>query len=123
MLLNKLFTYELLDGDSKSVLKFRIIINGNHEIFEGHFPGNPITPGVCQMEMVKEILSDFLGTELFYRSVSDMKFISMWIPDDSELVYLDLGVTEFEDGYKIKARIYYDDKTYFKLRGLVNGSL
>ena len=122
MLLNKLFTYKLLEGDSISSLKFRITIDGNHKIFEGHFPGNPITPGVCQMEMVKEILSDFLGKELFYRTVSDMKFINMWIPDDLELVYLDLTIIEFEDGYKIKARIYTEIKTYFKLRGIVNGS-
>lgn len=74
------------------------------------------------MEMVKEVLGDFLGKDLFYRSVSDMKFINMWIPDDSELVYLDLTINEFEDGYKIKARIYNDIRTYFKLRGIVNGS-
>lgn len=122
MLLNKLFTYKLLEGDSTSLLKFRIIINGNHEIFEGHFPGNPITPGVCQMEMVKEILSDYFEEALFYRSVSDMKFINMWIPDNSELVYLDITTNEFEDGYKIKASIYTDTRIYFKLRGIVNGS-
>jgi 3-hydroxyacyl-[acyl-carrier-protein] dehydratase len=122
MLLNKLFTYKLHEGDSISSLKFSIIINENHEIFKGHFPGNPITPGVCQMEMVKEVLNDFLGKDLFYRSVSDMKFINMWIPNDSELVYLDLTINEFEDGYKIKACIYTDILTYFKLIGIVNGS-
>lgn len=74
------------------------------------------------MEMVKEVLSDFLGEKLFYRSVSDMKFINMWIPDDSEQVYLDVVKNEFEDGYKIRASIYAENKTYFKLRGIVNGS-
>lgn len=122
MLLNHLYTYKHLEGDSSSLLKFEINIRGDHEIFKGHFPENPITPGVCQMEIVKEIFSDYIGKELFFRSVTDMKFINLWIPVESEPVYLDLATTEFEKGYKIKAVIYTDNKTYFKLRGIVNGS-
>jgi 3-hydroxyacyl-[acyl-carrier-protein] dehydratase len=123
MLINELFTYEHVDGVSMSFLKFRINIHKDNDIFKGHFPGNPITPGVCQMEIVKEILSDYLEKELFYSFVSDIKFINMWVPDDSEVIYLDISADEFEDGYKIRANIYSHSRIYFKLRGNVNGSL
>ena len=83
MLLNTLYTYEHLEGEALSSLKFKVNIQANHEIFKGHFPDNPITPGVCQMQMVKEILSDHLGQNLFFNSVSDMKFISMWVPKET----------------------------------------
>ncbi len=33
----------------------------DHPIFKGHFPGNPIFPGVCQIEMMAQI-SSFVTT-------------------------------------------------------------
>ena len=117
MLLNTLYTYEHLEGEALASLKFRVNTQANHEIYNGHFPDNPITPGVCQMQMVKEILSDHLGQNLFFNSVSDMKFISMWVPNESEAVFMDISAKDFEEGYKIKASIYTDSCVYFKLRG------
>ncbi|MBQ0740088.1 3-hydroxyacyl-ACP dehydratase, partial [Aquimarina celericrescens] len=32
-----------------------ITINKNHKIFKGHFPGNPVTPGVCMIQIIKEL--------------------------------------------------------------------
>ena len=120
MLLNNLYTYELLEGNSISSLKFRIHIRADHEIFKGHFSGNPITPGVCQMEMVKEIFSDYLGRDLFLNSVSDVKFIAMWVPDESESVYLELTAINEPEGYKIRANIATDKEVYLKLRGNIH---
>ena len=36
-------------------LEVMIRLNPEHEIFRAHFPGQPITPGVCQIQMVTEI--------------------------------------------------------------------
>jgi 3-hydroxyacyl-[acyl-carrier-protein] dehydratase len=120
MLLNKLYTYEQVESELPSTLKFKVSINAGNEIFEGHFPGNPITPGVCQMEMVKEILSDHLSQDLFFNSISDMKFISMWEPKESELVFMDIAIKMTEDVYKINAKIYGESTVYFKLKGSAN---
>ncbi len=120
MLLNKLYTYEQVESELPSSLKFKVSINASHEIFEGHFPGNPITPGVCQMEMLKEILSDHLAVNLFFNSISDMKFISIWEPKESEAVFMDVALKLSEDVYNINAKIYKDSIVYFKLKGSAN---
>lgn len=122
MLLNTLYTYEHLEGEALASLKFKVNIKANHEIFQGHFPDNPITPGVCQMQIVKEILGDHLGQSLFFNSIFDMKFISMWVPNESEAVFVDISAENFEKGYKIKASIYTDTCVYFKIRGKANVS-
>lgn len=122
MLLNKLYTYEQLASELPTTLKFKMGINADHEIFKGHFPGNPIVPGVCQLEMLKEILADHLGQNLFFNSISDMKFISMWMPNESELVYVDIALKITEEAYKINAKIYGDNIVYFKLKGIAHVS-
>lgn len=38
--------------DSEVVAHYRT--KKEHEIFKGHFPGNPIFPGVCQVEMMAQ---------------------------------------------------------------------
>lgn len=122
MLLNNLYTYDHLDGNSIASLKFRIHIRSGHEIFKGHFPGNPITPGVCQMEMVKEIFGDYLGQKLFFNSISNMKFIAIWVPDESQPVHLNLTATSDGETYKINASISTNEEVYFKMRGTAHAS-
>ena len=55
MLLDDFFTIIDLEKTDESVIS-NIKIDPSHKIFEGHFPGNPITPGVVQVQLVKEIL-------------------------------------------------------------------
>ena len=40
-------------GEGKYIC--RITLNPAHPIFAGHFPGNPITPGVCMLQIIKEL--------------------------------------------------------------------
>ena len=33
---------------------FRVALNADCEVYQGHFPGEPISPGVCNIQMIKE---------------------------------------------------------------------
>ncbi|MEP7278535.1 MAG: 3-hydroxyacyl-ACP dehydratase, partial [Bacteroidota bacterium] len=39
-------------------------INPDHAIFKGHFPGQPVVPGVCMMQIVKELMETGTGRRL-----------------------------------------------------------
>jgi len=42
--------------DSKTTEKgfiYSININEKHEVFKGHFPDNPVVPGVCLIQIMK----------------------------------------------------------------------
>lgn len=57
LLKNDFFEIEKLDH-STGLIASTIKINASHTIFDGHFPNNPITPGVVQLQITKEILED-----------------------------------------------------------------
>ena len=58
----------------------RIRLNPDHPVFKGHFPGNPVVPGVCQVQMIREILEDQTGTPLRLVESDTIKFLSMIDP-------------------------------------------
>ncbi len=55
----KSFTY----ADGK--VNTEVIINKDHEIFTGHFPDNPVMPGVCMIQIIKELTEKALDLTLF----------------------------------------------------------
>ena len=82
MLLKKHFyTVESTSTESNSH-KVVVKINAKHSIFNGHFTPQPVVPGVCTIQMVKECLSDLLGKSIRYNSIPMCKFISSIIPSE-----------------------------------------
>jgi 3-hydroxyacyl-[acyl-carrier-protein] dehydratase len=65
-------------------------INPAHRIFEGHFPGQPIVPGVCMMQMVKEVLETAIGKETRLVSAVSAKFLYMIDPRETSRVSMEL---------------------------------
>ena len=95
---------------------YSVTINKGHAIFKGHFPGNPVTPGVVQMEVVKELMQVTLGKEMNLLSMGNCKFLAVLNPEETADVDITLNITETEDGNsKVKALIQQDETTFLKM--------
>lgn len=79
-----------------------ISLNKDHDIFKGHFPGNPVTPGVCMMQIVKELTEECTGKKLFLKSASNVKFMAIINPYETPELELQLDINEDEDHVKVK---------------------
>ncbi len=78
--LNELYTIENIGaaGDSlTAVVKF----NPAHWIYSCHFPGNPITPGVCIVHVARELVSTHLNKALHIRMIKSIKFLNIINPE------------------------------------------
>ncbi|TYA52328.1 hotdog family protein [Formosa maritima] len=92
-----------------------ITINKNHEIFKGHFPGNPVTPGVCMMQIIKELTEQIVDKKLFMESSSNVKFMAIINPEITPDLVLELDITETETGYKVKNCTTFNETVALKL--------
>ena len=93
-----------------------IKINSNHSIFEGHFPNNPVTPGVVEMEIVKEIVSEAIKKNLKMSKMSNCKFLAVLNPINSSEVNLKIDVLELENNrIRINAQIVDQQTVYLKM--------
>ena len=92
-----------------------ITINKDHDIFKGHFPGNPVTPGVCMMQIIKELTEQVVNEKLFMQSSSNIKFMAIINPDVNPDLDLILDITKTEDGYKVRNSTTFEDTLALKL--------
>lgn len=68
----------------------KLVIPLDHASFAGHFPGNPILPGVLLLERVMTYAQSKLTTSLQPYSLLNVKFLSAVSPGD----HLSLTITE-----------------------------
>jgi 3-hydroxyacyl-[acyl-carrier-protein] dehydratase len=92
-----------------------ITINKKHDVFKGHFPGNPVTPGVCMMQIIKELTESVVSKKLFMTSSSNVKFMAIINPEETPDLELSIVISETEEGYKIKNVSKFNDTVALKL--------
>ena len=66
-----------MEGLPEGQSGFNIILNPDNLIYKAHFPGQPVTPGVCVLQMVSELLSVQEGKQLTIKSIKNAKFTRM----------------------------------------------
>ncbi len=90
-----------MEGLPQGQSGFNIILNPDHLIYKAHFPGQPVTPGVCILQMLQELLSIQVGKQLFIKNIKNAKFISMMSPvTDARVSVLFSSVTPEDGGIK-----------------------
>jgi len=95
---------------------YTVRFNSDHFIYASHFPGNPITPGVCITQIVKELAEELTQTSLFLKIVKNIKFIQIINP----LLYPEVNFIlsnpkEDESGYKVTANVEYNGDIFAKM--------
>ena len=101
-------------GDSKYTIA--ILVNEKHEVFKGHFPGNPIMPGVCMIQIIKELTESITKSTLMIQTLSNVKFMALINPEIKPELRLELDiVTTEEDLVKVKNTTYFNDTVALKL--------
>ena len=60
-MLKDFYTLNTLQQIAANTYLCTLTLNAEHPIFKGHFPNNPVTPGVCMMQIVKNLTVQITG--------------------------------------------------------------
>lgn len=104
-------------------LKAIIELNPEHEVFKGHFPNNPVTPGVCMLQILKELTEQATNTNLFIKECSNVKFMALINPETNPILAITIDINPLEENFKIKASASFDETVALKVNALLTQQL
>ena len=116
MLLQKLYKVTSFQSNDTTI-NASIHLNKDHEIFKGHFPDNPVMPGVCMIQIIKELTEKALNVELFMKKSSNIKFMALINPEINPDLDLELKITKEDGLIKVKNSTKFDDTLALKFNG------
>lgn len=115
-LLNDFYKVISMERSDASFLA-NIQLNVDHEIFKGHFEQMPVVPGVCQTQMVKELLQEETGVDLVLTKGDNIKFTGMIIPTQHQNIFVEIAYKKEEKAYVTEAKLFFENTIFTKFKG------
>ncbi len=93
-------------------------LNAAHAIFKGHFPNSPVLPGVCLIQISKEVLEKSLDATTQLVQSSQVKFLAVVDPTVNAVLQIALDTKEQDGLISVNAAISAGEKVFFKFKGV-----
>lgn len=118
-LLNSFYTIINADESQSDKLSVLVKIDRFHPIFKGHFPNHPVTPGVCTMQIIKELCEKWAGKSLILKTARNVKFMAIINPELNENVQFELQFEQTnQEEISVKSTVLIEDNPALKFSGL-----
>jgi 3-hydroxyacyl-[acyl-carrier-protein] dehydratase len=118
MLNNHLYTIvssEKLEG----INHVEVALHADDIIYRSHFPGNPITPGVCIIQMLKELVEMMEERLYMIHEVKNVKFLKIINPVENNRIEFFITCNNEADTLQVSAEIKHKEETFAKLNLLL----
>ncbi|MDR3093153.1 MAG: beta-hydroxyacyl-ACP dehydratase [Bacteroidales bacterium] len=104
---------DIQTGDNSACYSLKL--NADHPVYAAHFPKNPITPGVCIIQMVKELVESFRQQTLFLKKVASVRFLNVINPLEHSTVTIEFGLKNNDNTENVTATVSKGDLTFAKM--------
>lgn len=92
--------------------------NAAHEVFVGHFPGQPVVPGVLQMAIANQVLRNELQKPVFLKSTGQIKFSAMIDPNIVPECLMEISYHMADDACNAAISIRSGDTVFLKMNAI-----
>ena len=108
--------FQIINREITDNIKFYITLIPEHYIFKAHFPGNPIVPGVCQIQIVSELLEELTQKRVYLVEVKNIKYMSVLVPVANEkLTFSFQKFHQEQDGVRVSVIVSSFEKQISKM--------
>ena len=115
-LLNDYFKIDNCTNNGNESL-FEITLLPEYCAYQGHFPGNPVSPGVCNIQMIKECAEQLAGKHFFLVYISKCKFSAVMTPQLTPHLSVRMQLSETDSTYSINALVSNNETVFMEFKG------
>ncbi len=108
MFINTLITISGIEINEGKITS-TFTIDPKCKVFEGHFPGNPILPGVLELQITESILFESLLKKGRINNASNIKFLKPIFPDATVVLTCEIDYTIENQIINCSVKIKNDD--------------
>ena len=101
MLLKDFYTVSHSDKSEDTFIT-TLNVNSSHEIYRGHFPSRPVTPGVVLMQLFKEEAERRFDVKLDLQRADNVKFTAVFDPTEDPELTLESNLEQSGEFIKLK---------------------
>ena len=118
MLLENFYSIREVIPESAEKLSVKVELNVNHPVYQGHFPEVPVAPGVCLIQMIKEVIMQHQKQNLKMTVGDNIKFMALVNPNQTPFFFIDYEL-RFPSPEMIEATaiLRWEAVTYLKFKG------
>lgn len=96
---------------------FFIELNEDCEVYKGHFPEKAVSPGVCNLQMIKECAEEISGCSLMMNNLQLCRLTTLVTPSEHKNVEVKFSVfEETEENVQVRATLGKGDEIYLDLK-------
>ena len=116
-MLKDFYTLEKTESTENSYI-FRVALNTSHEIYKAHFPGNPITPGVCLLQMALELLNVQFDEQFRMVEAKNIKYLKIINPLENPKIDFNIDYKYDQNVLTANINIIAGDTTFTKINAI-----
>ena len=117
LLKDKYFKIRSVSRENELNAVFHCELLADCDVYRGHFPEKPVSPGVCNIEMIKECAMELIGSKLLIKTIKQCRLTAVAAPQICPEVDVTLAMTPTEEGFSVIAKIADTDKSYMEYKG------
>ena len=89
------------------------------DVYRGHFPQNPVCPGACNIETIRECAEMLTGYDLAITTIKQCRLTAIATPQLCPLMDVTVQVARVEgtETFNVVGRMSDQDTTYMELKG------
>jgi|SRR5450432_2121192 len=99
---------------TESKICCKLLLDADHAVFKGHFPGQPVLPGVCMLDIIAEITGNSLNQKFRISGGPIIKFLNMIDPVKNPLIDLEIDFQNEAYSLIVTGKLFFGTLVFMK---------
>lgn len=116
MLIKDYYTIESRERTEEGGL-FSVRLNPDCHVYQGHFPGEPVSPGVCNIQMLRELAEEIAGAPLFLHNLQLCRLTTLITPQTHPVMTATISLSsQGGENYKLRASLSHHGESCLEMK-------